>query len=309
MQSVTSRGLNRRRATLANRRFAFCIVVGPIRRDDRGADMDDEQWEFGRASGTEDAHQIETRILHGLASYLPVEIHGDCARICHRRSLTTGEVLVEDGDEPTHIGHLLSGMLGMVKVLPDGRRHIIGLLLPPDMYGRLYDGPSDYRIEALAHSEILTCEREDFEALLRKAPELERKLVVELLDELDAAREWLLVLGGRQVVQRVAGFLLILCRRKLRGIVPGALEAFPPVNLKLTIRRRDLAHLLGVRPESFSRAFRRLERDGIIRINNPFDFDVIDLVGLVDIAGHELVLDREPSAHRNQAGRAKGRGA
>ena len=50
---------------------------------------------------------------------------------------------------------------------------------------------------------------------------------------------------------------------------------------------------LGARPESLSRAFHELECDGAIRINDPYDVDVLDLTVLIDAAGHDLVLDEE----------------
>jgi CRP/FNR family transcriptional regulator len=244
------------------------------------------------AGGKDDDQTGRRAILSRLTERLPPEMRGEFDTVCERRRVAPGEVLVEDGEEPSHIGYVIGGMLGMVKRLPDGRRHIIGLLLPSDIYGRLYDGRSGYRIEALTEADLLTCDRAAFEDLLRRAPALERMLLVEILDELDAAREWVLVLGGPKVVQRAASFLLILCRRKLRDVLPEALEASAPVNLKLTLRRSDLAQFLGARPESLSRAFHELEHEGILRINDPADFDVIDLAGLVVAAGNDLVLDR-----------------
>lgn len=212
-----------------------------------------------------------------------------------RVTVAEGSVLVEDGDAPSHIGYVLTGLLGMTKHLPDGRRHIIGLLAPADMYGRFHEQQFSHRIEALAPSEILTCPRDLFETLLHQAPAAERLFLVDMLDELDAAREWLLVLGGPKVVQRAASFLLVLSRRKLRATGRRLAEHDGPVNLQLEIRRADLAHYLGARSESLSRAFHELAEAGVIRINDPYDFDVTDLVGLADFAGHDLAADGEDS--------------
>jgi CRP-like cAMP-binding protein len=156
------------------------------------------------------------------------------------------------------------------------------------MYGRFHEQQFSYRIEALADSEVVTCRRDVFERLLHQAPAAERLFLVDMLDELDAAREWLLVLGGPKVVQRVASFLLVLCQRQLRGQGVDAQRHDDPINLTLAIRRADLAHYLGARPESLSRAFHELAESGIIRINDPYDFDVLDFAGLTDFAGHEL---------------------
>ncbi|WP_164871813.1 Crp/Fnr family transcriptional regulator [Solirhodobacter olei] len=244
---------------------------------------------FEPAPSAEGAEVAEGKLDRLLAT-LPPDLRPKLESICQRRSVRAGEVLVEEGEDSLVIGYVLSGMLGMVKLLPDGRRHIIGLLVPTDMYGRLFNGKFSYQIDALSDAELVVCSRPAFEALLEQAPVAERLFMVDMFDELDAAREWILVLGGPKVVQRVASFLLILCRRKMRGAIPADTDD-DPINLRLAIRRPDLAQYLGARPESLSRAFHQLERDGLLRMNSPHDFDILDVPGLIDVAGHDLVIE------------------
>lgn len=230
--------------------------------------------------------------LARLIQSLSPELRAELEPIWQESRFEPGDILLEEGAESGVIGYVIEGLLGMVKRLPDGRRHIIGLLVPTDMYGRAFDGTSGYQIEALAETVVQTCDRERFEAIVGRSPEAEHLFLVNVLDELDAAREWVIVLGGPKIVQRLASFLFILCRRKRRSDSPGSAED-GPVNLHLTIKRRDLAHYLGARVESLSRAFHELEDNGLIRINAPYDIDVLDLPGLIDAAGHDLVLDED----------------
>ncbi|MDE3078402.1 MAG: Crp/Fnr family transcriptional regulator [Paracoccaceae bacterium] len=232
--------------------------------------------------------------LDALVDALPADLQRELHAMGERKSIPSGDILVEDGAFVDHIGFLSTGVLAMTKVLADDRRHIVGMLVPNDMYGRLFDGPSPVRIEALSDAEVVSFPRARFETLLRRSPAAERLFLVSLLDELDAAREWVLVLGGPKVVQRVAAFLLIICRREIRGMTAAVRRANGPVNVRIFIKRSDLAHYLGARPESLSRAFHELEDAGVIRINDPYDFDVLDMAGLVDISGHDLVLDEDP---------------
>ncbi|WP_102226385.1 Crp/Fnr family transcriptional regulator [Acidimangrovimonas sediminis] len=229
-----------------------------------------------------------TRLMHSLPAPLQAELES----VWECRNVAQGEVLLAEGEDTGHVGYVVEGLLGMVKELPDGRRHIVGLLVAADMYGRAFDGLSGYRIEALADSVVRVCDREVFEDIVGRSPETEHMFLVEVLDELDAAREWVMVLGGPKIVQRLAAFLFILCRRKRReGWNPAAEGG--RVNLRLEIRRQDLAHYLGARPESLSRAFHELERRGIIRINDPYDVDVLTLSGLVEAAGQDMALDAD----------------
>ncbi len=228
--------------------------------------------------------------LTRLAAALPPELSAPFDALWHYRTVPAGTVLVEDGHAPDHLGYVLDGMLGMVKQLSDGRRHIIGLLVPTDLYGRLFEGQTGYQIEALTETRVMTTDLAAFEAILHQAPAAERLFIVDVLDELDAAREWVLVLGGPKVVQRVASFLLILCRRQLHGQARDEAGAPPQIKVRVPIRRSDLAQYLGARPESLSRAIHELSAAGIVRIDTPYDLEVLDLAGLIEIAGHDLVM-------------------
>lgn len=232
--------------------------------------------------------------LGRLVDALPAGLRQEFQEIWRPLVVAAGDVLIEEGDEPTDVGYVVEGLLGMVKELPDGRRHIIGLLAPSDLYGRALDGPAGYHVEALTNAKVHVCDGARLEDILGRSPEAERLFLADLLDEIDAAREWLLVLSSPKVVQRVASFLVILSRHKPNN--PEA-AAGPkdqgPVNLQIAVRRADLARYLGVRPESLSRAFHDLEDERIIRINDPYDIDLLDLARLVEMAGHDLTI-RDP---------------
>lgn len=226
-------------------------------------------------------------VLHNLLASVEPETSRRLRALARPRRFAAGEVIAADGMPAREIGFVIDGVLGMIKVLPDGRRHVIGLLVPTDLYGRLFDGPMGYSIVALDAARCLTFDRDDFEGLLREEPALERRILVSVIDELDAAREWLMLISGRKVVERVAALLVILSRRKARlGARTGG-----PLRVRLPIPRTELAHYLGTRPESLSRAFHALERERLIKIIDPYLFDIRDIGGLVEASGLDLTLD------------------
>lgn len=214
------------------------------------------------------------------------------AAIFRKRRLRRGDPVVAEGRETPEIGYVCTGSLAMVKRLDDGRRHIVGLLMHGDMYGRLFEVPSDYRIEALTDADVLTCERAQLEQLLGQNPKAEQAFLVDVLDELETAREWILVLGGPKIVQRFASFLLILARREIRGQRPAGRSG--PLRVQVPIRRADLARYLGARPESLSRAAHELADLGLVRIIDADCFDLLDTAGLVEAAGQDLLIDDFP---------------
>lgn len=219
-----------------------------------------------------------------LASLAP-EVRATLQEHARFRHIPAGTVVIENGQRSDEIGYVIDGTLGMTQVIDGGRKHIIGLLVPSDFYGHLFDGPSSYRIEALSDTKLYCFERTHFERVLRLQPDAERLFVVHILDELDAAREWLLLISGRKVIHRAASFLTILVRR--------AKPQFPfrPITVHLPLSRKDLAQYLGTRPESLSRSFHELEDKGILRILDPYMFEILDLDALIEISGQDLVIE------------------
>ncbi|MCZ0963196.1 Crp/Fnr family transcriptional regulator, partial [Paracoccus benzoatiresistens] len=87
-------------------------------------------------------------------------------RICQVRSYPAGQSVLVAGDTAAFVGFVQSGILRMQKLLPDGRRHIVALLMDGDMFGRIFDGPMPYAIEAAADSKVLCFRRDPFERLI-----------------------------------------------------------------------------------------------------------------------------------------------
>lgn len=205
-------------------------------------------------------------------------------RLVRLRTVPARTPVIEEGDEAPEIGFVLSGTLAMTKLLPDGRVHIIGLLVPQDLYGRLFDGPYRYTIEAVSEARLLGLERAGFERLLSREAEAERLLLVQVLEELEASREWILLLNGPKVMNRVASFLVILARRRLDHAATPA----HPLEVELPLGRPDLAAYLGTRPETLSRTFHELADANILRLLSPSRFQILNLPALLEASGQDL---------------------
>lgn len=223
-------------------------------------------------------------LLEKLLDSLPPEVTAKLMELATLRDIGAGEAVVERGVHSGDIGYVMEGTLAMIQILEDGKKHIVGLLVPTDIYGRVFNGPSNYRIEALTPVRTLCFPRGPFEQVLRDNPDTERLFLVHLLDEMDAAREWLLLISGRKALHRLASFLTILLRRSQFKRVGKSLVVHVP------LARKDLAHYLGARPETLSRAFHELEDKGLLRIVDPYHFEIVDEQALMAAAGDDLVL-------------------
>ncbi|WP_319520270.1 Crp/Fnr family transcriptional regulator [uncultured Martelella sp.] len=207
--------------------------------------------------------------------------------MCRAKCVSAGQVVLHE-DEPTNfIGFVLSGILRMEKTLTDGRRHIVGLLVAGDMFGRVFDGPLEFSIEAATDVEFCSFPRAAFEALLTRSPDLERAVLLNIINELDRAREWMIILSNQKVVGRVSGFLLLMCSR-FRGVGHVLLKpGTGGIEVTIPISRIDLAHLLGTRPESISRALHSLSDQRYIDILEPDRILIRDVEALARAADED----------------------
>jgi len=220
--------------------------------------------------------------LHGLGGPLLTELES----ICTKATFQPGQIVLAEGMAPDYIGCVRQGILRMQKTLYDGRQQIVGLLVEGDMFGHVIEGPASFAIEAAGETSICMFKRKPFEALLNRSLKLERLLLLNTLNELDRARDWMVILTNYKTSVRLAGFLVVLCTRyfgvdHIMQVGSGRLE------LNIPITRVDLAHLLGTRVESISRAFGALTKKGVIEVKTPYLIEILDIEKLFEMAGNE----------------------
>ncbi len=203
-------------------------------------------------------------------------------RIKIYRSYAPGESIAWAGEVMPLIGSVVEGVATLSITLADGRRQMVGLLLPSDFFGRTGRTRSSYDIVAATEITLCMFRRADFERLLRGSPRLGQRLLDMTLDELDAAREWMLLLGRKSARERIASLLVIMARRHV-GCVdesPGNGASYP-----LHITREAMADYLGLTIETVSRQISALRREGLIRLRENRMVDIDDLSALVAESG------------------------
>lgn len=228
-------------------------------------------------------------------SALPDHVRPELEACCRTRSYKAGQLVTDDGERPDFIGCVRKGILRMQKTLIDGRQHVVGLLVDGDMFGRVFDGPMHFAIEAATEAEICVFQRGPFESLLQRTPELERLILLNILNELDRARDWMMILANHKVAGRLAGFLMVLCTR-FKGVDHLSRDNSGRLTVTIPISRTDLAHLLGTRQESISRAFHALADMGAIAILSPYKVEILAVDILAAEAGEECPEDLRGAA-------------
>lgn len=202
------------------------------------------------------------------------------------RHFSAGETIFSDEEQSAYFANILSGVVKLTKILPDGRQQMVGLHFSPDFLGRAYGQVNPYFAEAATDVELCCFQQSAFENLLQKHSGLERRLLENTLSELDTAREWMLLLGRKTAIEKLASFLLLLVKRApLIGCTHVSIHDLTEIDLPLS--RSDIADFLGLTIETVSRQFGKLKSEGAIELIDSRRCKVLDMALLSECAGQE----------------------
>lgn len=200
------------------------------------------------------------------------------------RTYTPGQTIAMRGDDMEVISSVVAGTATLSRVLEDGRTQIVGLLLPSDFIGR--PGRKFLQYDVTAVSEVSLCcfRRPPFEKIVASTPHIGERMLEMALDELDAARDWMLLLGRKTAREKVASFLLLIHKRSIR---PGGDELGANLRLELPLTREVMATYLGLTIETVSRQVTALRKSGLIETEGKKVVIIKDLIGLMSESGDD----------------------
>lgn len=207
----------------------------------------------------------ELSILEGMKSY---------------RTFEAGQLILWRGEPLTYVASVVHGVASLSKTLEDGRTQMVGLLLPSDFIGR--PGRDEIEFDVTATTDVTLCcfDRAPFERLVDETPHVAQRLMELALDELDAARDWMLLLGRKTAREKIATFIEMLARRSHS-------ENVLTTKVVLPMTRDQIANYLGLTLETVSRQFNALKKDGIISLTDRRHVDVLDYAALHEATGDD----------------------
>jgi CRP/FNR family transcriptional regulator len=200
------------------------------------------------------------------------------------KTFLPGQEIVAAGEATDFLGSVLEGVVALSKTLTDGRRQTVGLMFPSDFLGRPQQPIAQHDAIAVTPVRLCLFDRPRFERILRDTPVLEKRLLEMTLDELDAARDWMLLLGRKTANEKIATFLTILaCRAAaLDNKAPGDGLVFA-----LPLTREAIADYLGLTIETVSRQITALRKAGVIELVDARNIHVPDYAALLSVAGED----------------------
>jgi CRP-like cAMP-binding protein len=179
----------------------------------------------------------------------------------HVKNYKTGQDLAREGDKPTQSCLILEGLACRSKAVENGRRQIFSFHIPgdiPDLQS-LYIDYMDHDLVTLTASRVAFIPHASLRELMLNHPRLIGALWRETLIDAAIFREWMVGMGQRSGIARIAH---LLCEMIVRLRAIGLMEG---LSIRLSITQEQIGDAIGLSPVHVSRVFKELRAKGLIR--------------------------------------------
>ncbi|WP_342363989.1 helix-turn-helix domain-containing protein [Terrarubrum flagellatum] len=191
-------------------------------------------------------------------------------------SFAAKETLFVQGEAADAVYSLTSGVARLYKIMPDGRRQIVGFGLPGDFLGLAMRDRYGFSVDAVTEVSACRFARGAYSNFVDDHPTLLRRLHEFATHELTLAQDQMLLLGRRNAEEKLASFLISMRER-------WAKLGEPSITVELPMSRQDIADFLGLTIETVSRTFTKLAKRKIIAVV-PGGVRLVNLAHLETIA-------------------------
>ena len=203
---------------------------------------------------------------------------GRLAAAAPHQSIAAGAEFMAEGEPAAHVFNLTDGTARLFKLLPDGRRQVLGFARAGHCLGLASSRSYTVSAEAVEPVHLRRLSRSRLDGLMGQFPLLERRLLETAANELATAQDQMMLLGRKTARERVASFLV--------GWAASERPCLPPLtHLHLPMPRGDIADYLGLTVETVSRTLTRFRIEGLLAIPTPSEIEVLQPMTLAAIAG------------------------
>jgi CRP/FNR family transcriptional regulator, nitrogen fixation regulation protein len=201
------------------------------------------------SNGTNQYRRLLTHQPHPLKSLDQLAVVRPCRR---------GQEICSEGQPAEYWYCVMTGAARSSVIRADGRRQIVDLLLPGDVFGFTSGDEWDYTVEAIAEGTVVAAyPRKRVEMLADSDPQLAREIRQIAFHALARLQMQLLILGRTTASEKVGSFILEIATR---------LSAESANGVALPMSRYDIADYLAISVETVSRALTKLRHRGAIKL-------------------------------------------
>jgi CRP-like cAMP-binding protein len=233
----------------------------------------------------EKAANVSNAFIDKLSGHAPLSaedvklLEAACGRF---QDIPARRDLIREGDKPGPIFVILKGWACRYKMLPEGTRQITAFLMPGDCcdtHAFLLE-QMEHAIATLTPARIAIIPRKRMEELLLTRPALTRAFWwTQLVDE-DTLRAWIVSMGRRSSLQRVAHLMCELyVRARNIGLIDGD-------RFELPLTQLVLGDALGLTAVHVNRVLRKLRISGVMELTSG-SLIISDISRLANVAGFD----------------------
>lgn len=190
--------------------------------------------------------------------------------------------LIREGDRPGPMFVMLDGWACRYKVLPNGTRQIMAFLMPGDAcdlhIGMLAE--MDHGIQTISTARVATVSQAEMRTIMADHPNVARAMYAAQLVDEGIMRAWIVSMGRRSSIERVAHLMCELyLRARAAGLTTGEEFALP-------LSQLVLADALGMTAVHINRVLKELRSTGAMALARG-SLVILDPAKLIQIAGFD----------------------
>lgn len=197
-----------------------------------------------------------------------------------RRRYKKGQILFFEGDLSDKFYIINKGKIKIFKYTKEGKEQILYILSEGDFIGYLNllkKGKMEFNAEALEDVSVCILTKDDFDKLVKKAPEISLRILENLHDRLISLENLVQTLSTKDIEVRIAALLRSFAKdfgkEEKEGIV-----------IELPLTREEMANYIGVTRETMSRKLTAMEEDGVIELVGNKKIVIKDIETLEEMA-------------------------
>jgi CRP-like cAMP-binding protein len=234
------------------------------------ADVQDPAFGFQSIPFLDTGAQTETTLL-------TAQQRKELARIGRQLQLPARAMIYRRDSAADSVFVVADGVVKSFRKLPSGKRIMCAFLFRHDLFGLAERGRYLNSTQAITKVTLYQLPLGDLIPLIKRDAELQFRFLVKVTQELRESQRRTIVMSRRDAVGRLAMFLMMMRTEHLA--IVGSDHEIP-----LPMSRTDIADFLGLSREAISRAFKTLQRRGIVDIEGRHTARIVDRALLARLA-------------------------
>lgn len=194
--------------------------------------------------------------------------------VSHKRKIQRGGYLHRAGMKFQALYAIKSGFIKTCILEEDGRQQVTGFHMTGELLGLDAISTEQHTCDAIALEDTEVCEIPfaKLEEISRAIPSLMSHFHKIMSREIVRDHEVMLLLGSMKAEERLATFLLNMSRRFVA-------RGYSETDFNLRMTREEIGSYLGLKLETVSRAFSKLQDEAVIAVHNKH-IQILDLARL-----------------------------